>query len=42
MKIAVESKAGEERQAKTVEPLIRVFHEMGAGNRAERQHHAKD
>jgi histidinol-phosphate/aromatic aminotransferase/cobyric acid decarboxylase-like protein len=29
---------GEERQAMTVEPLIRIFDEMRAGSPAERQH----
>ena len=38
----LEATVGEERQPMTVAPLIPIFHEMRAGNPAERQHHAKD
>jgi hypothetical protein len=41
-KWSLDATVGEERQAMTVEPLIRIFDEMRAGNPAERQHNAKD
>jgi hypothetical protein len=37
----LQATVGEKRQAK-VEPTIRIFHEIRAGNPAARQHHAKD